>query len=159
MSGNAVARLLSSQVSGLWTTAEREEVERLVQNALASPVLARVQTVTECFAEVPFILHYGDRLLEGAIDLAFLENGAWVIVDFKTDAVAGAEAAVRAAVYRPQLCLYALALEQLTGCTVTDLVLLFVRSQQTVTWTWGDSERALAEAVLAMMPSTAGSQQ
>ena len=159
MSGNAVARLLSSQVSGLWTTAEREEVERLVQNALASPVLARAQTVTECFAEVPFILHYGDRLLEGAIDLAFLENGAWVIVDFKTDAVAGAEAAVRAAVYRPQLCLYALALEQLTGRTVTDLVLLFVRSQQTVSWPWGDSERALAEAVLARMPSTAGSQQ
>jgi len=81
------------------------------------------------------------------------------LLSIKTDAVAGAEAAVRAAVYRPQLCLYALALEQLTGRTVTDLVLLFVRSQQTVSWPWGDSERALAEAVLARMPSTAGSQQ
>jgi len=159
VSGNAVASLLSSQVSGLWTAAEREEAERLMRNALASPVLARARAATERFAEVPFVLHHGDRLLEGAIDLAFLENGAWVIVDFKTDAVAGAEVTTRAAVYRPQLCLYALALEQLTGRAITDLVLLFVRPQQIVTWAWGDSERALAEAVLTRRPNTAGSHQ
>jgi ATP-dependent exoDNAse (exonuclease V) beta subunit len=135
-------------VSGLWTAAEREEAERLVQNALASPVLVRAQAATERFAEAPFVLHHQGRLLEGVIDLAFIENRTWVVVDFKTDKVTAAEATLRAVTYRPQLCLYALALERLTGRTVAELVLLFVRPQKEVTFPWGDSERALAEAML-----------
>ena len=51
------------------------------------------------------------RLLEGVIDLAFVEDGAWVVVDFKTDADGGE----RRAQYERQLQWYAYALAELTG--------------------------------------------
>ena len=50
------------------------------------------------------------RLLEGIIDLAFVENDEWAIVDFKTDA----DAADRRAQYERQLQWYGFALTQLT---------------------------------------------
>ena len=30
------------------------------------------------------MLREGDRIIEGVIDLAFLNGGSWIIVDFKT---------------------------------------------------------------------------
>ena len=49
--------------------------------------------------------------MEGIIDLAFVENDAWVIVDFKTDAdISGSRAQ-----YQRQLQWYASALSRLTG--------------------------------------------
>ena len=50
-------------------------------------------------------------MLEGALDLAFLENGIWTVVDFKTDA----DLAPRRRHYEAQLRWYALALSRLTG--------------------------------------------
>jgi ATP-dependent exoDNAse (exonuclease V) beta subunit len=144
-------------VSGLWNAAEREEAQRLVENALASSVVARAKAATERFSELSFALHSEGRLLEGVIDLAFVEDGAWVVVDCKTDAVVGREEmAERALVYQPQLYLYALALEQLTSRPVKDLVLLFVRSRQEVSCPWGDGERASTETLLSWRdhPST-----
>jgi len=52
-----------------------------------------------------------DRLLEGVIDLAYVEAGCWTILDFKTDA----DLADRRAQYERQLQWYAHALTQLTG--------------------------------------------
>ena len=145
------------KVSGLWNAVEREEAQRLVENALASSVIARARAATERFSELSFALHFERRLLEGVIDLAFVEDGAWVVVDCKTDVVGDREEmAERVLVYRPQLYLYALALEQLTSRPVKDLVLLFVRSRQEVNCPWGDGERAYAETLLSWRnhPST-----
>jgi len=50
-------------------------------------------------------------LLEGVIDLAFVEDGAWVVVDFKTDA----DVSGHRAQYGRQLQWYAYALGRLTG--------------------------------------------
>ena len=143
-------------VSGLWNAAEREEAQHLIENVLTSSVFTRAKAATQRFSELPFVLHSQGRLLEGVIDLAFVEDGAWIVVDFKTDAVVGAEVEERALVYRPQLSLYALALEQLTSCPVKELVLLFVRSRLEVTCPWGGGERAYAETLLseAVYPST-----
>jgi ATP-dependent exoDNAse (exonuclease V) beta subunit len=142
--------------SDLWTAVERAEAERLVQNILASPIMTRARVAATCFAEVPFTLHYQnhkqDGLLEGVIDLAFIENGAWVVVDFKTDLLAPAELSERVKAYRLQLNLYALALERLTDSPVKDLVLLFARSQQEVVFTWDDAARTAAQAILAAGP-------
>jgi len=53
----------------------------------------------------------GGRLMEGVIDLAFVEDAAWVIVDFKTDAdISGHRDR-----YQRQLQWYASALSRLTG--------------------------------------------
>jgi ATP-dependent helicase/nuclease subunit A len=135
--------------SGLWSPAEREEATRLLEAALASPVMARAQGAREHFSELPFVLHHEGRLLEGVIDLAFVEDGMWIVVDFKTDAVAEAEAIeARASRYWPQLSLYALALEQLSGRPVKELILLFVRSQRELYRPWDDQQRAVARMLL-----------
>lgn len=92
-----------------------EEIEAACESAdaaLAHPLLGRARRAGRCHREYPFTLPLeGGRLLEGVIDLAFVEDGAWVIVDFKTDA--DVEANRRR--YERQLQWYAFALRRLTG--------------------------------------------
>jgi ATP-dependent helicase/nuclease subunit A len=136
----------------LWKPEEKEEVEQLVANALTSPVMLRARTAEERFAEAPISLHLNGGLIEGVIDLAFIENGAWVVVDFKTDNLVGDVISTQTDAYRAQLCLYALALEHLTQRPVGELVLLFVRPRQEVIFPWGAHERRLAETLVAAAP-------
>jgi ATP-dependent exoDNAse (exonuclease V) beta subunit len=146
---------VNSALSGLKDISERERVQLLIDNALASSVLVRAKAATECFSALPFVWHREDRLLEGVIDFTFIEDGAWVVVDLDTAAIAGAEAE-GVLVYRPQLSVCALALEQLTNRPVKELVLLFMHSGQEVNCPWGDDERAYAETLLSrtVHPST-----
>jgi len=127
---------------------EREEIARLVSLTLSSPLMQRARQTTERFAEAPFSLYRAGRLIEGVIDFAFIENGAWVIVDFKTDHLQEAEVETRAALYRPQICLYALALERLTRRPVAELALCFVCIQRTVSLKWDEEARQLAETLI-----------
>ena len=70
----------------------------------------------ECRRETPVTLAIGDgTLLEGVVDLAFLENGTWTVVDYKTDRELAASGEAR---YRRQVALYASAVSQATGCPV-----------------------------------------
>jgi ATP-dependent exoDNAse (exonuclease V) beta subunit len=57
--------------------------------------------------------------MEGVIDLAFLENGQWIVVDFKTDA----DAAPRRAQYERQLQWYAYGLSKLTKIPASAVLL------------------------------------
>ena len=116
--------------------------------------MARVRAAKKRFAEVPFSLHYkkpingADFLLDGVIDFAFLEDNAWVILDFKTDAIPDEEIPLQAQRDRLQLGLYALALEELTAYPVKDLIILFARSSQDVCFTWNEDARSAAQAFL-----------
>jgi ATP-dependent helicase/nuclease subunit A len=58
-------------------------------------------------------------LLQGVIDACFLENGAWILLDYKTDRVDGdpAETANR---HTRQVALYAAALQKLSGLPVRE---------------------------------------
>jgi ATP-dependent exoDNAse (exonuclease V) beta subunit len=162
--GRAVhAALRSAQVSGLtpsrafnlsaiWNPEEREEIARLVMATLASPIMLRARKAEERFAETPFSLYLSGRLVEGVVDFAFIENGAWVIVDFKTDRVLASEVETRATLYRSQLCLYALALERLTRRPIAELALYFVRPQRTVPLVWDDEAHRLAETLIDSLP-------
>jgi ATP-dependent exoDNAse (exonuclease V) beta subunit len=136
-------------LSKLSNIVERERVQHLIHKALASSVLMRAKTATECFSALPFVLHAEDRLLEGVIDFAFIEAGAWVVVEVKAEAVVGTEAEERAQVYRPQLSVYALALEQLTQRPVKELILLFLHSGQEIGCPWSEGERRSAETLLS----------
>jgi ATP-dependent exoDNAse (exonuclease V) beta subunit len=60
-----------------------------------------------------------NRLLEGIIDLAFLEKGAWTVVDFKSDA----DLKARRADYKRQLQWYSAALSRITGLPVNGWIL------------------------------------
>jgi ATP-dependent exoDNAse (exonuclease V) beta subunit len=135
-----------------WSLHEKKHVERLVQETLTSSLMQRARKSDIRFAETPFSLHVDGQLLEGIIDFAFLENGFWTIVDFKTDQIAQEHTAIRAAVYRPQLYLYALALERLTQRPVTELIIFFVRLQRSVTFSWNENERLMAKTLLQTTP-------
>ena len=71
-------------------------------------------------------------LLQGVVDCFFEENGALIVVDFKTDRTAPEAVAARAEEYRPQLEAYSLALAQVIGKPVREKILYFLRSGEAV---------------------------
>ena len=57
-----------------------------ISAAWSHPLLERARIAARCHRELPFHLPLPDgRLIEGVIDLAFVEHDRWVVVDFKTD--------------------------------------------------------------------------
>ncbi len=57
-------------------------------------------------------------LLQGVIDCAFLENGVWVLIDYKTDRIEDEHAFIQR--YQLQIDWYAKALEKITGTPVKE---------------------------------------
>ena len=106
------------------------------QQANASPRQAR---------EWEFIVDIDGTLVRGSVDLWFEEAGNLRIIDYKTDDLAAAECAVRAARYQPQLALYALALERALGKRPTSAVLHFLRPNIVVDIAVDD--QAIADAI------------
>ena len=107
-----------------------------------------------------------DCLLNGVIEFAFLEHRReknagqtnadktteqliWTLVDFRTDPISFPLARERASVYRPSLLLQALALEKLTPYSVKDCIVLFAHLPYEVSFSWNDTSRADAQALLA----------
>jgi ATP-dependent exoDNAse (exonuclease V) beta subunit len=107
----------AARVRGRVLGAREEEIEAAVEAvraALAHPLLERARAAELVQREYPVMLRLdGGKILEGVIDLAFLERGAWTVVDFKTDA----DLPARRAQYERQLRWYALAMERITGST------------------------------------------
>ena len=58
-------------------------------------------------------------LVEGVVDLAFEEDGAWTVVDYKTDREIASEGEEQ---YRRQLGLYAAAIERATGAPASGVL-------------------------------------
>ena len=75
---------------------------------------------------------YGEEeiLVQGSIDCCFMEDGKWILLDFKTDRTDDHEALTRR--YRDQLRLYALALERITGIEVGEIFLCLIRGEETL---------------------------
>lgn len=57
-------------------------------------------------------------LVQGSVDCCFEEDGGWVLLDYKTDRANDVDSLI--ARYRPQLTLYARALERITGTPVRE---------------------------------------
>lgn len=100
---------------------------RLLVRLFASPLGVRMLAAEELHREWAFTYRReaedGAQLLQGVIDCCFIERGAWVLVDYKTDA----DAAGAIERHRPQLELYAQALAGITGRPVRERVLYLVR--------------------------------
>jgi ATP-dependent exoDNAse (exonuclease V) beta subunit len=87
---------------------EADAAAAAVEAAWAHPLLVRARAAPRCHRELPIHLRLGDgRLLEGVLDLAFLEQDRWVAIDFKTDSGSAAR-------YERQLQWYLYALAKLT---------------------------------------------
>jgi ATP-dependent exoDNAse (exonuclease V) beta subunit len=102
---------LNARIVGA-TSEETEAACARVEAALQHPLLERARAAKRKHREYPVMLRAdGGRLMEGVIDLAFVEDDGWVIVDFKTDA----DISGQRAQYQRQLQWYASALSRLTG--------------------------------------------
>lgn len=115
--GSVVERLAKTHARSLG--ADEQEVKAATAAALAAlghPLFDRARQAQACYRELPVTLNLGEgRMLEGSIDLAFIEDGVWHIVDFKTDAYVSAKRTQ----YERQLRWYAAALTRITGQPAT----------------------------------------
>jgi ATP-dependent helicase/nuclease subunit A len=96
-----------------------------VQNVLAHDLLARARAAEargRCRRETPVTCMLPDgMLMEGIVDLAFEDAGAWTVVDYKTDREIAAGGEER---YRRQVALYASAVAQATGTPCGSVLLV-----------------------------------
>ena len=72
----------------------------------------------------------GEVLVQGTVDCCFLEDGGWVLLDYKTDITRDREALVRH--YEQQLAIYALALARITGLPVREKCLCLLASGEEI---------------------------
>lgn len=117
-----------------------DEVRDMMERFESTP-LARVLRGAEAHFEVPFVYDWDGVPVHGVLDLAYVADGHWNIVDFKTDALRGS---LRDASwpYLAQLGLYGLALERATGSRPA-LSLLFLRTGEEYALAWADVTAAL----------------
>jgi len=92
-------------------------------NRLAHPLLRRAAVAARagrCRRECPVTIRLDDGVLvEGVIDAAFVEDGGWAVVDFKTDVEIGG----RLEEYRRQVGVYAEAVGRATGVRARGVLL------------------------------------
>jgi ATP-dependent helicase/nuclease subunit A len=95
-----------------------------VEKALQSDILQRAKRSQKIFRELPITGKQDDGSFVNAIlDLAFLEDDQWVIVDYKTDQ----DPTRLEEKYKKQLGYYREMLETMTGKKVKGTELLFLR--------------------------------
>ncbi len=113
---DTISQLVVLHARSIGATAEEiAAANKSVEALLAHPLIARAQRAQRLHREYPVTLPLDGgalgTIVEGVIDLAFVEDGAWTIVDFKTDA----DTQERRGRYELQLRWYGYALEHLTG--------------------------------------------
>ena len=95
----------------------------VAKTVLACPLMQRARDAAargDCRREVPITLREPDGgLVDGVIDLAFLDDQTWTVVDFKTDR----ELQSSLSDYRRQVMLYALAIRAATEKKVSPVLL------------------------------------
>ena len=128
----------------LMTPVQREAVRpSILARFLDSDLGRRMRRAAEIHKEWPFNVMLrteealteeetgkfaGEELLvQGTIDCCFLEDGAWILLDYKTDRSRDVDALK--AHYQKQLRVYALALERITGIPVREKKLCLLASE------------------------------
>jgi ATP-dependent helicase/nuclease subunit A len=125
---------------------ERNAAVDLVRAVICSPLWQRALAARRRMTEVPFALLTSSKelglsegpaetVLQGAIDLAFEEDSGWMIVDYKSDTVAG-NLAELASFYSPQVEFYRRYWQRMTG-RPTRAGLFFVQTGDEV---WSELE-------------------
>ena len=116
----------------------REMAEAFLQTPLYERMLKAQRVLREqsfnLQAEAQSIGFEGKEkmLVQGILDLAFLEEGSWVLLDYKTDRVDEKTVEKVARGYALQLDLYARALTDITGIPVKQKYLYFMRIQKCI---------------------------
>jgi ATP-dependent exoDNAse (exonuclease V) beta subunit len=93
---------------------EVKAAAKVVGAVLEQPLIGRAREAAArgaCRRETPVAATLDGLVVEGVVDLAFRENGAWTVIDFKTDR----EIEDRLDLYRRQVGLYASVIARSTG--------------------------------------------
>ena len=120
------------RAAGVITQAEYAAVPvRMLRDFFASPIGVRLLASARVEREWAFTCRMQDEsgqdmLLQGVVDCCFMENGKWVLVDYKTDALRDIAAILEK--HRPQLHYYARALESITKTPVRERIVYLVRA-------------------------------
>ena len=113
---------MESRVLGL-TEADAAEAARAAARVLAHDIMARARAAElrgVCRRETPVACRMPDgTIVEGIVDLAFEEDGHWVVVDYKSDRMLAADGEER---YRRQIGFYMSAIQQATGMPATGVL-------------------------------------
>jgi ATP-dependent exoDNAse (exonuclease V) beta subunit len=119
-----------------------------VRSALGTSVVRAAVAAERCWRELPVTVPVGAGVLEGVLDLCFVDGDRLVVVDYKTDRLSsGADVPAAARRYRLQAGAYALALDLALGRRVDRVVLLFLVPPGTaVEYEFDDVDAAAAEA-------------
>ena len=129
---------LIAEASNYWAIPDQAQLTGIVAATLQHPLLERVRAASEYQREVPFVFNLDGKLIEGIVDLLFIEEGSMVIVDYKTDDVPGRHLEERWQRYKRQGQIYALALNEITGFPVKEIAFYFVRQNKVKTITAPD---------------------
>lgn len=136
----AIASQLNSMAEkGVLTREEREMVHpATLADFFISDVGKRMRASNEVHREWSFSYRCetarvlpgypgeGEIYVQGCVDLCFMEEGGWVLVDYKTDRTDDSEALMEK--YRPQLMIYSEALEKITGTKVKEALICLIAS-------------------------------
>jgi ATP-dependent helicase/nuclease subunit A len=117
---------------------EREELDQqrlpdimqVLEGFKASVLWSRISQAREVHREMAFGLWQDSTYTTGIMDLVFLEDKGWVIVDYKTDRIEDkAHLDKLIQYYRPQVELYKSSFEAATGLAVSEAALYFIDQQ------------------------------
>lgn len=104
----SVRRIAPSLASSFPLTKEAvARAETQAEAALSLPIMREAARAARVFREIPISYVEDDRLLEGVCDLAFEDEKGWVVVDYKTEAIAEDQVLAQAAHHAAQLRRYA----------------------------------------------------
>jgi ATP-dependent exoDNAse (exonuclease V) beta subunit len=120
--GAALAETCAAQAAAEGVLGQEETITALARAALESAVVRRAAS-REYWRETYVAVPLDGITLEGYVDLVFRDDDGLVVVDYKTDAVSGAELDARLAHYRVQAAAYAVATGLATGEHVVRCVL------------------------------------
>ncbi|MDA8359135.1 MAG: UvrD-helicase domain-containing protein [Actinomycetota bacterium] len=152
-SGDGLEVLARAQAVAEGVPERSNEVSRLVRAALDSDVVAQAVACGRFWRELYVGVPFGDRVLEGIIDLLVDGPTGLHVVDYKTDQYARSdEIEHHAAAYRFQGAAYAAAIESALGRPVAKCTLLFLRADGAV----GVEVANLAKVVAQVREAVAG---
>ena len=148
--GRGLDDIAQAQAAAEGVPGRADEIARLVRGALDNHLVQRALASGRWWRETPVAGPVGAGIVEGFIDLLFEEEGGFVIVDYKTDAL-GSDDAVELATarYRLQGGAYALALNRATGVTVKEVSFLFLQPSRVMSV--GNLSNAMEEAEKAAL--------
>ena len=104
-----------------------DEIVSMHERFMSHDASRRILAATDVRSELKFSLNLDGAVIEGAIDMTFVDaEGARWVLDFKTDNVNAAQTQVHAEKYRFQLGMYALAVSRLTDGSVPRASVFFL---------------------------------